>query len=472
MIGSDSISKIIKESFLADCIPMVTIVFLGFFSVLKWQSGIIPALLGGITLAAAISFIRGYSMREIENAMGQGVKIIFPALLTIILVGFIISSWIMGGIIPAMVFYGFHMLSFNFFLPWVMILTGITALMTGTSFTSIGTIGVSLMIIGSQMGFPPNIIAGAVVSGAFLGDKMSPLSDTTNIAASLGEVDLFQHIRYMMWDTVPAFLLSLLIFERIGRRFIVSSNYTETLSFLNSLEASFHITPLLFIFPIIIILMGIKKIPSNIVLFTAVILGFLSGIIFQPFENGEILKNIMGGVKLNFQNPTLTKLFSKGGISEAGSTAVTIIFIGCIIGIIRECNLLENLLKKISSSVKSSKQLKAAVFILSLIIGISTGAQLLAIILPISLFLPLAEKLGSQNKDLTRIVESTGTVGITLVPWSVPGIFIGRTLGVEMESVLPFLVFPITLLAFSLILNVIKSKDIKKIDGGEVRYEA
>ncbi|MGL4568780.1 MAG: Na+/H+ antiporter NhaC family protein, partial [Fusobacteriaceae bacterium] len=254
MIGSNSISKIIKESFLADCIPMVTIVFLGFFSVLKWQSGIIPALLGGITLAAAISFIRGYSMREIENAMGQGVKIIFPALLTIILVGFIISSWIMGGIIPAMVFYGFHMLSFNFFLPWVMILTGITALMTGTSFTSIGTIGVSLMIIGSQMGFPPNIIAGAVVSGAFLGDKMSPLSDTTNIAASLGEVDLFQHIRYMMWDTVPAFLLSLLIFERIGRRFIVSSNYTETLSFLNSLEASFHITPLLFIFPIIIIL--------------------------------------------------------------------------------------------------------------------------------------------------------------------------------------------------------------------------
>ena len=144
----------------------------------------------------------------IEDAMGSGVKRVFPALLTVILVGLIVSSWIIGGIIPSMVYWGFKVIDFRFFVPIVMAMTGAVAIITGTSFTSIGTIGVSFIIIAKQVGIPLEITAGAIVSGAFLGDKMSPLSDTTNISAALGKTDLFEHIQYMLMDTIPAFIIA------------------------------------------------------------------------------------------------------------------------------------------------------------------------------------------------------------------------------------------------------------------------
>lgn len=206
----------LKKSIVLDILPILSIIIMGEISILQWKTGVILPILSGILVAGLIAHIRGYSLNEIENAMGNGLKRVFPALLTVILVGLIVSSWIIGGIIPSMVYWGFKIINFENFIPIVMLVTSIVAIITGTSFTSIGTIGVSFIIIANQVGIPLEITAGAIVSGAFLGDKMSPLSDTTNISANLGKTDLFEHIQYMLIDTIPAFIISLIAFKIVG----------------------------------------------------------------------------------------------------------------------------------------------------------------------------------------------------------------------------------------------------------------
>lgn len=445
----------LKKSLLLDIIPIICIMVAGEISILQWRIGVVPPILTGILAVGIIAHLRGKKLNEIEDAMGNGVKKVFPALLTVILVGMIVSSWIIGGIIPTMVYWGFKIIDFNNFIPIVMVVTSIVAIITGTSFTSIGTIGVSFIIIAKQVGIPLEITAGAIVSGAFLGDKMSPLSDTTNISAALGKTDPFEHIKYMMIDTVPAFILSVIAFKIVGNNIKIENiDMSNINSFLTELNGAFNVSPILLVVPLIIIILGIKKVPSNIVLFLSVILGVVSSFIFQNFETADIMKSVIVGVHQKFNDPAVTKLFSRGGIGEVSSTVITIIFIGCLVGIINDCNSFDNLLNKIQDSIKGSKQLTVMVFAVSLGIGFITGAQLLAIILPITIFLPLFEKFGLKNKNITRIVEATGTVGITLVPWSVPGVFIAGTLGVEMSKVIPFLFFPIFVLAINLLLNI------------------
>lgn len=445
----------LKKNLLLDIIPIICIMLVGEISILQWKIGVVPPILTGVLAVGIVVHLRGKKLNEIEDAMGNGLKKVFPALLTVILVGMIVSSWIIGGIIPTMVYWGFKIIDFNNFIPIVMVVTSIVAIITGTSFTSIGTIGVSFIIIAKQVGIPLEITAGAIVSGAFLGDKMSPLSDTTNISAALGKIDLFEHIKYMMVDTVPAFILSLIAFKIVGNNIKIENiDMSNINNFLTELSGVFNISPILLLIPLIIIILGIKKIPSNIVLFISVILGIVSSFIFQNFKAVDIMKSVIVGVHQKFNDPAVAKLFSRGGIGEVSSTVITIIFIGCLVGIINDCNSFDNLLNRIQNSIKNSKQLTIMVFVVSLGIGFITGAQLLAIILPISIFLPLFEKFGLKNKNITRIVEATGTVGITLVPWSVPGVFIAGTLGVEMSKVIPFLFFPIFVLAINLLLNI------------------
>lgn len=410
-----------KNSLILDILPIIFIIVFGEISILQWRTGVVPPILAGVVVSGTIAFMRGETLRNIEDAMGSGVKRVFPALLTVILVGLIVSSWIIGGIIPSMVYWGFKVIDFRFFVPIVMAMTGAVAIITGTSFTSIGTIGVSFIIIAKQVGIPLEITAGAIVSGAFLGDKMSPLSDTTNISAALGKTDLFEHIQYMLMDTIPAFIIAMIGFTIVGNNIAVENiNMDNINGFLTEMETVFNVTPALLLIPLAVIILGIKKIPSNIVLFSSVIMGVLSSFVFQNFKTVDIMRSTILGVNQKFNDPSVTKLFARGGMNEVSGTVIIIIFIGCLVGIINECYSFDNLLNKIQQGIKSSRQLTVTVFLVSLGVGFVTGAQLLAIILPISIFLPLFEKFNLKNKNITRIVEATGTVGITLVPWSVP----------------------------------------------------
>lgn len=445
----------LRNNIVVDLIPMLSIIIVGGFSILKWKIGVVFPILVCVLISGIIAHLRGASLSQIENAMSEGVKSVFPALITVILVGLIISSWIMGGIIPAMVYWGFKILNFNNFLPMTFIITSLVAIITGTSFTSMATIGISFMIIARQAGVPAEMVAGAVVSGAFLGDKMSPLSDTTNISAALGKTDLFEHIQYMLYDTIPAFIISLLGFKILNPIIDTTTLDTQKIdTLLSEITDIFNVTPLVFIIPLLIMFLGIKKIPSIVVLFISVVMGIVSSVIFQNFKMVEIIRNTISGTNLNFQNLIIGKLFSKGGLNESSSTVIVIIFIGCLIGIINQCGLFDNILAKIQLKIRSSKQLTISVFLVSLGIGFITGAQLLAIIIPISVFLPLFKKFKLKNKNITRIVEATGTVGITLIPWSVPGIFISKILEVNMLQVIPYLLFPITVLIMNLFFNL------------------
>lgn len=450
-----------------DFIPIITVIFFGYFSILKWKTGIIPTLIFTLIVCVIIGKSRGYSLKEIEFNMGEGVRNVFPALMTVILVGFIISSWIIGGIIPTMVYFGFKIINPNFFFASAFILTALTAIITGTSFTSIGTIGVSLMIIGSNLGVSSNIVAGAIISGAFLGDKMSPLSDTTNIAATLGKVELFQHIRNMMWDTIPAAISTLIIYMFFIKETPTNESYANIENFMTALNNDFNINPLILAVPIIIVIMSVKRIPSNIVLFTAVILGYLSTLIFQKTNGIQALRNIIFGVSLKFNSEAFSKLFHKGGINEISTTVITIIFIGALTGVLLKCHILKNIFNKLEFYITTPRKLTCMTYFTSILIGIATGAQLLAVILPITIFIPIAEKLGVKNKMITRIAESTGTVGITLVPWSVPALFAAATLKIYILKVVPYLIFPIFMLLFNFLLTICYS-----VSGKEKNNEA
>lgn len=249
-----------KNSLILDILPIIFIIVFGEISILQWRTGVVPPILAGVVVSGTIAFMRGETLRNIEDAMGSGVKRVFPALLTVILVGLIVSSWIIGGIIPSMVYWGFKVIDFRFFVPIVMAMTGAVAIITGTSFTSIGTIGVSFIIIAKQVGIPLEITAGAIVSGAFLGDKMSPLSDTTNISAALGKTDLFEHIQYMLMDTIPAFIIAMIGFTIVGNNIAVENiNMDNINGFLTEMETVFNVTPALLLIPLAVIILGIKK---------------------------------------------------------------------------------------------------------------------------------------------------------------------------------------------------------------------
>ena len=193
-------------------LPILTLIASGAASIFIWKAGMFIPLIIGIITTVLVGLISGYKWDDLQQMMVNGVSKALPAIFILLVIGLIVGTWISSGVIPTMIYYGLSFIHPSIFVPAVALVTGIVAVTLGSSFTSIATIGLAFMVIGEGMGFPPGIIAGAVMSGAFFGDKLSPLSDTTNIAPAMAETDLFSHVRHMLWDTIPAFIISLILY--------------------------------------------------------------------------------------------------------------------------------------------------------------------------------------------------------------------------------------------------------------------
>jgi len=440
-----------KISFLQALIPLIILIFLLAFNVYLYNDGAtggpnqFALILGGV-FAALVGFYNKVPYDEMMQAVAGNLKSVSTAVFILLMVGALAGTWLVSGIIPTMVYYGLQILNPTFFLVAAVIITSIISLATGSSWTTTATIGIALMGIGKALSIPDGMIAGAVLSGAYFGDKMSPLSDTTNLAPAVAGTDVFTHVKYMMYTTVPTMTITLLIFLLLGFKHSgnVIQNNTELL---HSITTTFHITPILFIVPLIVIILIIKKAKPLTALFIGVVLAGIFAIIFQPeivakMANAKVLnfnsayKGIMNAMTNSTYIPSgnvildKNKLFSAGGMSGMLSTIWLIMCAMFFGGIMQAIGALQKISDTLLSYAKSTFGLFASTTFTCIFFNATASDQYLSIVVPGKMYQKSFEDKGLAPENLSRTLEDSGTVTSILFPWNTGGAYQSKTLGV------------------------------------------
>ncbi len=423
-------------------LPIVTLMTAGAASILIWKAGMFIPLIIGIIVTILVGVISGYKWDELEQMMVNGVSKALPAMFILLVIGLIVGTWIASGVIPSMIYYGLSFIHPSFFIPAVALVTGIVSVTLGSSFTSIATIGLAFMVIGEGMGFPPGLIAGAVISGAFFGDKLSPLSDTTNIAPAMAETDLFSHVRHMLWDTIPAFIITLVLYGIISngsQQNVVDTGKIDMI--LAGIEKTFFIHPLLLLLPVLTILLMMKRLPALPILMIVGLVGGLVAFIIQGQSITSVVNTMTYGFTAKSGVKEVDSLLNNGGIVSMLNTIGLLTIATALGGLLEGTRVFQTLIRPIINKIKTTRSLIATTIVSTFIVAFASGAQFLAIILPARTFVQTYKDLKIDTKNLSRCVEAAGTVGITLVPWGVPAVFAANMLGVGVEQFIPYLFF-------------------------------
>ena len=442
-----------------------------------------------LLLAAAVATIIGFSLKfswkKMQKGIVKSIKSSLPAIIILLLIGSLAGTWLLSGVVPTMIFYGLKILHPSIFLFAACAVSAIVALATGSSWSTIATVGVALLAIGSALGFGPGVVAGAIISGAYFGDKMSPLSDTTNLAPAMAGTDLITHIRYMALTTIPSIAITLLIFLFWGIGHSAETNSGDVDMILNMIESNFTISPLLFIVPAIVIFLIVKKVSAIPALFVGTILGAVAGIIFQP----ELIESIAGTSGNYFESAYVASVnamfgdisavdttgFSPeeievAGLLEAGGMAGmmnTIWLIICAMtfgGVMEATGLLQKITESIVTFVKSAGSLIATTAGTCLFFNATASDQYLAIVVPGRMFADTYRERGLAPENLSRTLEDSGTVTSVLFPWNTCGAAQSSVLQVATGEYWMYcffnLISPVMTIAFGY-LNI-KIKHIKK----------
>lgn len=422
-------------------IPVLVLMGAAACSIFIWKAGMHLPLIIGVMAAAVVAILAGWKWDEVQEMLVKGVSRALPAVFILLLIGMIIGSWIASGVIPSMIYYGLASIHPSFFVPMVAIVTGIVSITLGSSFTSIATVGLAFMAIGEGLGFSPGLIAGAIISGAFFGDKLSPLSDTTNIAPVMAETDLFSHVKHMLWDTIPAFLIAVALYAFIGQ---ASAGDVETKTvdaIMSGLHDSFIIHPALLLMPVLTIVLMIRKVPAIPALTGVAVLGGLLAVVVQGESIGAVVNSLTSGYTVESGVPAVDSLLNRGGLlSMLGTVGLLIIATG-LGGILEETGAFKVLTERMVEKVRSTGSLISMTIFSTFVVAFASGAQFLAIILPARTFVETYKNMGIHTKNLSRCVEAAGTVGINLVPWGVPAVFAAGVLGVGPGEFIPYAFF-------------------------------
>ena len=412
-------------------------------------------LLLGAAIACVLGLNKGILFTSMIDAVSKNLKSITGAILILLFVGALAGTWLLSGIIPSMIYYGLQILHPSVFLPSCLIICAIISVSTGSSWTTSATVGIALIGIGKAIDIPEGMVAGAVISGAYFGDKLSPLSDTTNLAPAVSGSDLFTHIKYLTITTIPTVIITLIVLSIINL-FIVSSGPTDHQTLLNTISNTFNISPLLFIVPLIVIFMIFKKTPPLIALFTGTILGGIFAVVFQP----SIINGITGESVLTFNgayqtvlnsmtietsidsgDPVLNDLFNSGGMKGMLNT-IWLVICAMVFGGIMESI---GALKKISSSLlklgKSTFSIFASTVGSCLAINLTASDQYLSIVIPGKMFSNAYKEKGLAPENLSRTLEDSGTVTSVLIPWNTCGAYQSSILGVSVADYFIYAIF-------------------------------
>lgn len=450
-------------------LPIVTVVILGLMSVVKWKAGMNMPIMFSIIVACGVGAYLGFTWKEIQQSLVDGVSRALPAIFIIIVIGIIIGSWIQSGIIPVLIYYSLKIISPKIFIPAAAVVTAVIATATGTSFTSIATVGLALMATGLGMGFPGPLLAGAIISGAYFGDSISPLSDTTNLSSAMTGCSLFELIPHLMKTGIPALLISLIGFYVLGIKHVgsVQMDGQAITMLLEGLDQAFKITPLLLIVPLITVIFSVKKFPALPSLVFVGLLGALAAILVQGADIGSVIVTMTSGFKSSTGIEMVDELLTRGGLNSMSGTMLTLTLAIALGGVLEAIGALDRILAIIMSKVKSTGSLVLVTISSGLAVAFATGAQLLAIVIPARMFSGAYKDHNLQSKNLARISQSIGTVCINIVPWSVPALFAQNILGVEATSFIPYVFFAYALIIVNLIYGY-TGFTMTKIEEGEI----
>ncbi|WMJ76198.1 MULTISPECIES: Na+/H+ antiporter NhaC [unclassified Sedimentibacter] len=436
----------------------------------------IPMLIGTL-FSVLIAFRLGYSWNEIEKSMFDGIYKALQAIIILAIIGVLIGTWLLAGVVPSMIYYGLAILKPSIFLVATVIICSITSLATGTSWGTAGTIGIALMGISKGLGIPAPVAAGAIISGAYFGDKMSPLSDTTNLAPAVSGTDVFTHVKAMLPTTVTAYVIALVTFLILGFQYSgTSSDVTSITAIRDGLSSSFNISPLLLLPPLAVILAMAFKLPAIPGIVIGIIIGGIEGVIFQGADFGAILTAAYDGFTSETGVEIIDELLTAGGLSGMMYSISLTIIAMMFGGIMEKTNQLEVIVNKILEKVKSTGGLIATTVLTCIGSNATMPEQYISVVLPGRMYHQAYMKKGLHPKMLSSTLEGGGTVTSSLIPWNTCAAFLYSVLGVSAVEYAPYAVFnymmPIVVIIFGFLgVFVYKLADDPDTVIGEVSVE-
>ena len=408
-------------------------------AIVRYESDPHVPILIGVFVAAMIGLKAGFTWKEIETGMLNGITNSLQAIVILAIIGILIGVWISSGVVPTMLYYGLKILHPKIFLPAALIICSITSLATGTSWGTAGTIGIALIGIGAGLGFPLPLVAGAVLSGAFFGDKMSPLSDTTNMAPAMVGTDLYTHIKHMTYTTGVSYTITLIIEIVIGFFYGGGqANLEKVNQILTGIDAQFSINPLLLIPPLIIIVLAFRKIPAVPGIVIGVLAAGILGVIFQGNTFGSLLSAAYGGYASQSGVEAVDNLLTKDGFESMMYTVSLVICAMMFGGIMEKTNQVRVVVGVILKKAQSTGSLITATVLTAIGANLILCEQYMAIVMTSKMYSQAYRDKGLHPKNLSRAVEDSATVTANLVPWNSGGAYMTATLGVPTIAYLPF----------------------------------
>ncbi|MCE2497252.1 MAG: Na+/H+ antiporter NhaC [Flavobacteriales bacterium] len=420
---------------------------------LAGSNQIILLLAAGV--AAVVGIAEGIPWKTMRDGITASIASTVPSLILLLFIGALAGTWLVSGIIPAMIYYGLDLLHPSIFLVASCLICAIVSLATGSSWSTIATVGIALLGIGKALGISEAVIGGAVISGAYFGDKISPMSDTTNLAPAMAGTDLFTHLRYMLYTTVPSITITLLIFLIMGLNSSSNVSMADASLIQDELDATFNINGWLFLVPITVIAMIVKKVPAIPALVIGVLLAALFAVIFQAdlilgLAAGSggfaayytvIMDAMAVSVAIPAENPLLADLLTSGGMSGMMNTIWLIVCAMTFGGVMESTGFLETLSSALIKRAKSTTALVSTTVATCLTLNVTASDQYLAIVVPGRMYADVFKKRGLAPQVLSRTLEDSGTVTSVLIPWNTCGATQAAILGVATLSYAPFTFF-------------------------------
>ncbi len=480
-------STVRNPKLLEALLPVVFLVALLFYNVfyvfgddgLSGSNQIILLLSGAV--AGLVGIRIGFRWEVLLDGVVNSIQSAMPSILILLLIGSLSGTWMLSGIVPSMIYYGLQILNAKIFLVAACLICALVSIATGSSWSTIATVGVALLGIGTALGLSEGLIAGAIISGAYFGDKMSPLSDTTNLAAAVAGTDLFTHIRYMTYTTIPSFVITLIIFLILGFWGISSEGVADVDFILKSIDSKFWVTPWLFLVPAVVIFMIVKKVPALPAILAGVLLGGVFAVIFQ-YENilaisGEnssyfkacyiaVLKAMYGSISFETNSDLINGLLSSKGMYGMLGTVWLIISAMVFGGMMEITGMLQCITSYIIKFVKSTGSLVASTVGTCLFFNFTASDQYLAIVVPGRMYAKTFKEKNLMPENLSRTLEDSGTVTSVLIPWNTCGAAQSSVLGVATAVYWPFCFFCLLSPLVTILFAIFNIK-IRKIDSNK-----
>jgi NhaC family Na+:H+ antiporter len=390
-------------------------------------------------LTGCLGFLLKFSWKDMELGIVDSIHRAMPAILIMLTVGVLIGSWMASGTIPMVIYYGLKLISPKFFLVTACFVCSITALATGTSWGTIGTVGVAFIGIATGLNMPLGMAAGAIVAGAYFGDKMSPFSDIPNLAAVTAGANLFDHIKHMMWSAVPGWLLSLIVYFFVGLRYQTGTVESEKMTLLlDTLKKNFRFNVLLLLPMLIVFYLAFTKRPTIPGMLISSLVAAALAVIFQKESLVQIAQAVNTGYPAHTGVEAVDKLLMRGGLMSMMETQLVAFTAFSFGGIMQKTGLLSVILERVMKVAGKVGSLVAVTIGSCVVTALVTGSSYLSVIIPGDLLSPVYKKKGLAAKNLSRIIDECGGIIVPLIPWSMAGVYITGALGVPVFSYLPW----------------------------------